>query len=309
MVEKHINDLENIDLEKKNSFVLTSYVKDVTSRALIYLNSGYPVHLKGCAGVGKTMIALHIAQVIEKPTTIIFGNEDFQTSDMIGLQYGYRKKLLVDNYVHSVHKKVEDYEQKWMDGRIIDACESGHTLIYDEFTRSRPETNNILLSVLEERVLELPISYKGNNKLIKVHPEFKAIFTSNPEEYVGVYKSQDALVDRLITIELDFPDKESEISIAKVKSGMPREKIDKLVTIARKFREQHKSNFVVSMRDSIKLCKIIVANKINIDIKSDIFRQVCIDVLTSGIGAQKANIDKFQLKEDVNGIIVSVLSN
>ena len=309
MTKEHINNLKDIDLSAKSGFVLTPYVKDITSRCLVYLNAGFPVHLKGPAGTGKTMLALYIAQIIGKPSTVIFGNEDFNTEDMVGLEYGFRRKLLVDDYIHSVHKSVEDYEQKWMDGRIIDACENGYTLIYDEFTRSKPETNNILLSVLEEKVLELPVGYKENNKLLKVHPEFKAIFTSNPEEYIGVYKSQDALLDRLITIELDFPDLESEVSIAKAKSGMNREKTEKIIAIVRKFREQHKSNFVVSLRDSIKICKVLEVGKISIDPNNSTFRAICEDVLTSGIGIQKAKIHHIKLRDEINSIINSVLKN
>ncbi len=300
MTQVQVNNSGNIKLDKRNDIVLTQYMKNMTSRALAYLNAGFPIHLKGCAGVGKTIIALHMAHVIKNPTTIIFGNEDFQTSDMVGLQYGYRKKLIIDEFVHSVYKKVEDYEQKWMDGRIVEACEKGHTLIYDEFNRSKPETNNILLSVLEERVLELPTSYRGEKKMIKVHPEFKAIFTSNPEEYAGVYKSQNALVDRLITIELDFPDKESEIGIAETKSGMNKEDVKKIVTIVRNLREKYKSKFDISIRHSIKLCKVIESNKIDIDEKNQIFRQICMDILTSGLSAQKANINKEEIINSIN---------
>ena len=308
MEQKHINNMDDISFDNKKDFILTPYIKDITKRALIYLNSGFPVHLKGPAGTGKTMTALYIAKVLGKPTTIIFGNEDLETSDMIGLQHGFRKKLILDNYIHSVHKRVEDFEQKWMDGRIVDTCESGNTLIYDEFTRSRSETNNILLSVLEEKVIELPISYTGENKLIKVHPEFRAIFTSNPEEYVGVYKSQDALVDRFITIELDFPDEESEILIAKAKSNMPVENVKKIVAIVRSFREQYKSRFVISLRDSIKLCKVMQINKVHIDPNNDTFKQICFDVLTSGVSVQKDNSAITQLRHDLDFIVNSFLS-
>lgn len=304
-----MNELDNIDLNKTKAFVLTPYAKGIVERALFYLNSGYPIHLKGCAGVGKTMLALYIAQMIGKPTTVIFGNEGVQTSDMVGLQHGFRKKVLEDNYVHSVHKRIEDYQQKWMDGRIVHACENGYTLIYDEFTRSKPETNNIFLSVLEERVLELPISYVGDNKLIKVHPEFKAIFTSNPEEYVGVYKSQDALVNRLITINLDFPDMESEANIVKAKSGMSKENVNKILTIVRGFRDLYKTHFTISMREAIKLCKVLKENKINIDSKNEIFKQICIDILTSGLDTYNTDIDKEQIKNDVYQIINLALNN
>ncbi len=80
------------------------------------------------------------------------------------------------------------------------ACKNGNTLIYDEFTRSRPEANNALLSVLEEKFLNLPRLRRADKGYMDVHPDFRAIFTSNPEEYAGVHKTQDALMDRLITI-------------------------------------------------------------------------------------------------------------
>lgn len=308
MSQKSINDLTNFNFGKKSDFVITPYVKDITSRALAYMKAGYPVHLVGPAGTGKTIISLYIAHMLQKPTTIIFGNEDFETSDMVGLQYGFRKKLIVDDYIRSVHKRVEDYEQKWMDGRIVEACENGYTLIYDEFTRSRPEANNILLSVLEEKILELPISYKGENKLIKVHPEFNTIFTSNPEEYAGVFKSQDAMIDRFITIELEFPDLASEATIAKAKSGISRENADKLVRIVRAFRKMYKSNFFVSLRESIKLCKVVHSNHIHVDSRNDTFIQICMDILTSGMNVKKASVDKDQLKNDLYGIITAVLA-
>lgn len=303
MGKEHASDLELANSNRNGVFTLTPHVKEISTRALIYLKAGYPVHLKGPAGTGKTATALYIARLIGKPVTIIFGNEGVETSDMVGLQYGFRMKVIEDNFIHSVHKRVEDFEQKWISGRIIDACEKGDTLIYDEFTRSRPETNNILLSVLEEKILELPINYYGENKLIKVHPEFKAIFTSNPEEYAGVYKSQDALIDRFITIELDFPDKSSEINIAKSVSGISSEDANILVTVVRNFRDLYKSMFVISLRDSIKLCKIVHMNKIPIDLDNNLFRRVCIDVITSGISAQKTDISITKLENDVDNLI------
>ena len=71
--------------------------------------------------------------------------------------------------------------QQWVDNRLTTACQFGLTLIYDEFTRSRPEANNVLLSILEERILVLP-NARGRESYLKVHPDFRAIFTSNPDQ-------------------------------------------------------------------------------------------------------------------------------
>lgn len=304
-----IKSLDDVAMAYNSVFTLTPYIKEITKRALLYLNAGYPIHLKGPAGTGKTVLAMYIAKLVGKPTTMIFGNEAVETSDIIGSDYGFTKKLIEDNYIHSVHKTVEDYEQKWIDGRIINACENGYVLIYDEFTRSRPETNNILLSVLEEKVLELPINYYGNNKLLKIHPDFKIIFTSNPEEYTGVYKFQDALVDRFITLELDFPDQNSEISIAAANSNLSVDKVRNLVEIVRNFREVYRSKFVVSLRDSIKLCRIIQTGNISIEYDNEVFKKVCIDVLTSGVSIQNTFNDQTKIKEVLDNIIKKVLQD
>jgi nitric oxide reductase NorQ protein len=303
MPKDGVKSLDDVTMAYNNAFTLTPYIEEISKRALLYLNAGYPIHLKGPAGTGKTVLAMYIAQLIGKPTTMIFGNEAVETSDIVGSDYGFTKKLVEDNYIHNVRKTVEDYEQKWIDGRIINACEKGYVLIYDEFTRSRPETNNVLLSVLEEKVLELPINYYGSNKLIKIHPDFKIIFTSNPEEYTGVYKSQDALVDRFITLELDFPDPASELSIAVANSGLSMDKAKALVSIVRNFREMNRLKFVVSLRDSIKLCKIVQNSNISVAYDNEIFRKVCMDVLTSGISVQRTNVDRTKIKEELETIM------
>ena len=106
---------------------------------------------------------------------MIHGDEEFSTSDLVGGEYGYRMKKVIDNFIHSVLKTEEDMSRRWVDNRLTVACKHGFTLIYDEFTRSRPEANNVLLAVLEERVLDLPHD-SGGESYLQVHPDFRAIF-------------------------------------------------------------------------------------------------------------------------------------
>jgi len=54
--------------------------------------------------------------------------------------------------------------------------------------------------------------------------QLPGIFTSNPEEYAGVHKTQDALRDRMVTIELDHFDEETEIAITEARSGIAARK-------------------------------------------------------------------------------------
>lgn len=214
-------------------FVESDQVRGIVARAAAYLDAGYPVHLSGPAGTGKTTLAFHVASQRGRPVSLIHGNDSFGGSDLVGKDSGYKKTSTIDNYIHSVLKTEEKVDVNWTDNRLTKACENGHTLIYDEFNRTRAEANNILLSILEEGILSLP---KAGGGYLRVHPEFRVVFTSNPEEYAGVHRAQDALLDRLITIQADHYDLETEIEIVARRGLVPVEHAAVFVELARVLR-------------------------------------------------------------------------
>jgi gas vesicle protein GvpN len=124
--------------EPSETFVLTLQLGGLVERALAYLRAGYPVNLAGPAGVGKTTLALHLAAQLRQPVTLIHGDDEFGSSDLVGSDQGYRRSKLIDNFIHSVVKTEETLKTLWADNRLTTACRHGHVLIYDEFTRSRP---------------------------------------------------------------------------------------------------------------------------------------------------------------------------
>ena len=265
---------------ESESFVRTAFIRDLTERALSYLRIGFPVHLSGPTGVGKTTLAFHLAAELSRPVILICGDYQFETSDLVGDLNGYRKRYVMDNFIRSVVKTDESITQNWVDSRLTTACEQGFTLIYDEFTRSRPEANNVLLSVLEEGILPLPVGRGGKN-YIKVHPDFTAILTSNPEEYAGVQKSQDALRDRMVTIELDNFDEETEVAITRAKSGLSPEQAECVVKVVRKARGVKKDKSMPTIRACIIIAKLY---KLKGDggANDGCLRQICRDVLLPG---------------------------
>lgn len=272
---------DHVQLEPGDGFVITPYIEDLTGRALAYLRVGYPVHFAGPAGTGKTTLAFHIAAQLGRPVTLIHGDDEFGSSDLIGRDSGYRKYKLVDNYIHSVVKSEEHMNTQWTDNRLTTACQKGYTLIYDEFTRSRPEANNALLSVLEEGILNLPGLRRGGQGYLKVHPDFRAIFTSNPEEYAGVHKTQDALMDRLITINLGHFDKESEVDITMAKSGLPLEDAEIIVELVRSLRGVGVNNNRPTIRAAIAIGRISAYMGAKVRGADPVFRRVCKDVLNA----------------------------
>jgi len=262
-------------------FVATPYVQDLSQRALAYLEVGYPVHFAGPAGTGKTTLVFHVAAQRGRPVVLIHGDDEFGSSDLVGRHSGYHKQRLVDNYIHSVLRTEESMNVTWMDNRLTMACKGGYTLIYDEFTRSRPEANNALLSILEEKILNLPKMSRGGDGYLEVHPEFRAIFTSNPEEYAGVHKTQDALMDRLITVSLGHFDRETEIQIALAKSGLTRADAEIIVDVVRELRGFGVNNHRPTIRACIAIAKILAHQGARARRDDPVFQWACRDVLNT----------------------------
>lgn len=266
-----------------DGFIETPYINRLINRALDYLKCGFAVHLTGPTGVGKTTMALHIAAILSRPMVLICGDHEFGTSDLVGAVSGFRRKYTRDNFIRSVLKTEEVMTSQWVDNRLTVACKYGYTLVYDEFTRSRPEANNVFLSVLEGRILPLPRSNGKGEDYIKVHKDFAAIFTSNPEEYAGVFKSQDALKDRLVTIALDGFDEYTEIAITHAKSKISFEDAERIVQLVRSIRQLYPDKYLPSLRSCIKVAKILKLRGERASKNSNFFKDVCKDVLLNDV--------------------------
>jgi len=280
-------------------FVETKYVKDITNRTISYIKAGFPVHFRGPSGTGKTTLAMHVATKIGRPVVMIHGDEEFTTSDLVGGEYGYRFRKVVDRFVSRVLKVEEDMVKRWVDNRLTVACKYGFTLIYDEFTRSRPEANNILLSILQEKMMDLPVG-RGEEPYLRVDPDFTAIFTSNPEEYAGVHRSQDALRDRMITIDLDHFDYDTEVAITKAKSKLSKQHAEIIVNIVRGLRESGKCEFAPTIRGCIMIAKTIKVQNITPIKSNGLFRVICQDILTSETSRVGSKTNQAKVKEEVN---------
>ena len=263
---------------RPRQFVSTPSIDRVATRALRYLQSGYSVHLQGPAGTGKTTLALHLADLLSRPIMLLFGDDEFKTSDLIGNQSGFTRKKVFDNFIHSVVKMEDEVRQNWVDSRLTLACREGFTLVYDEFNRSRPEVNNVLLSALEEKLLVLPPN-SSRSEYIRVNPHFRAIFTSNPAEYCGVHATQDALLDRLITINMPEPDELTQHEILVQKTEIDRESAALIVQLVKMFRHQTLATDSSGLRSCLMIAKICKEHNIDVFPENGNFRELCQDIL------------------------------
>ncbi|NQT54343.1 hypothetical protein HQ576_19960 [bacterium] len=121
---------------------------------------------------------------------------------------------------------------------------------------------------------------RGSESFIRVDPRFTAIFTSNPSEYAGVYKAQDALKDRIINIKLGHYDRETEVAITTARSGLAREEAEKVVDLVRAYRTECNGNGrAPSIRASIMIAKIL--SVYGASAGDPRFVRTCVDVLDS----------------------------
>jgi len=138
---------------------------------------------------------------------------------------------------------------------------------------------------------------------LKVHPRFSAIFTSNPEEYAGTHKAQDALRDRMVTMDLDYFDRKTEVAITQAKSGLSKEDSGKIVNIVRAMRKNNPCEFPPTVRSCITLAKAAVINKGKVSAKDPIFRELAQDILVSQATRSPWSSKRKEIEELVNKLI------
>ena len=258
-----------------DNFVEAFEIKKIMRRIKLWLDSGYPVHLVGPTGCGKSSLAMYVAKKIGRPVVWINGDESITTTDLVGGYSQVETETLRDKYVHNVFKSRDILKADWVDNPLTLACKYGYTLIYNEFSRTKPAANNVLLSIFEEGILELPTKF-GEERYVKVHPEFKAILTSNPIEYAGVYRPQDALLDRVVGIYMGYYDFEVELQIVKKQTGASLEEATRVVSLVRALRD----GLPDAQKPGTRACIMIARGLKNLNSRGDIgLEDLCIDVL------------------------------
>ena len=279
-----------VELHPRSDLFEDDNLRSLEQRAMTYLRAGIPVHLRGPAGTGKSTMALQVATRLGRPVALMSGDHGVSSSDLIGKEGGVRTRRVVDRFIHNVQKQETETSAIWLDSTLTTAILNGYTLFYDEFTRSPPEANNALLMALEERRLIIP-ARSGDEQYIEAHPEFRAIFTSNPDDYAGVKTPQDALIDRMITLEMGEQDRLTEAGIVSVRTGLDLQTASPIVDIVRAIREDT-GHQCASVRSAIMIGTVVSAEGLEPSADDPAFVQLCVDALYARWASTQQSADR-----------------
>ncbi len=286
-IEREKVESEYLTPEVKN-WVETDSVKVIKERVKNWLSLKHPVHIIGPTGCGKTLLALQVAKELGRPAVWINGDESIATTDLIGGYSQVEVSSIRDKYIHNVFKDKDILKAEWVDNPLTLACKYGYTLVYNEFSRSKAAANNVLLSIFSEGILELPTQF-GEERYVKVHPDFRTIFTSNSIEYAGIHRPQDALLDRMVGIYMDYHDKETEAKIIAAQSGIKEEHALLIANLLHSLRIKFPPEDLVGTRAGVMVAQALkLANSYN----KESVKQLLADVITS----KTKNIQHFNEK-------------
>lgn len=217
-------------LSRKSHFFEDDAISSILQRAQTYVAAGACLNLSGPAGLGKTSMALRVAERLGRPVSFMAGNQWLDATDFVGREVGQTSRTIVDKYIQSVRRT--DYEMRadWKDSILAVSMQKGYTLVYDEFTRASPDANSILISVLEEGIL-VKTDRASKGSYIEAHPDFRIIVTSNPHDYVGVNGAPDALLDRMVTLPLPQLSAQTAAGIVAMRTGLDPHTSHRIVSV------------------------------------------------------------------------------
>jgi nitric oxide reductase NorQ protein len=157
--------------------------------------------------------------------------------------------------------------------------------------------------VLAEGILNLPRVHEGPENYLTVHHSFRAILTSNPEEYAGVFETADSLIDRVITIHVGHFDRQTELGIVQGKSGLSATDAGTVVDLVRalRLREDRQQ---LTVRGAPALARVAAAAGIRPDLSDPLFHCACRDILHAADADLEKAAKPVARPSDAAGVVV-----
>lgn len=126
----------------------------------------------------------------------------------------------------------------WQDGMLTKAVRNGWVFLADELNAAPPETLMPLHGLLEDggsRSLEL--TEKG--EVIEPHDDFTFVGTMNPPHHEGTKELNDALMGRMIPIEIPYLPADAEVGLLHSQTSLAKADCRELVDLAGDLRSSY----------------------------------------------------------------------
>ncbi len=203
------------------------------------LRANVPLLLEGHTGTGKTFTIMELANTQGKTLHVINVSGELTVDSILG-----QNTLMDGNVV-------------WRDGVLTTAMKNGDWVLFDEMNTALPEVLTVINGVLDDsRSVTLP---NDTNERVQAHEDFRFIGTQNPStgKYAGTARLNDALLNRMIKVEIGFMDGNAEVAALKTHtSKMSDTSIRLLVDMANYTRSRNNFDDKISTRDLVKIIRL-----------------------------------------------------
>ncbi|TXT54700.1 MAG: Propionate catabolism operon regulatory protein [Promethearchaeota archaeon] len=196
---------------------------------------GKNILIEGEVGVGKTTLAKAVSSYFDSNFFRIDCSEETLPHNLVG--YWDPPLVISKGYI----------EDSYIYGPLAKAMKDGGCLFINEINRMPENTQNTLLTALDERILDIP-------KLKTMHAGngFFTIATLNPAAHIGVTALGEAIKDRFVWIKLAYQKPEEEIQIIKQETSMNSDDADKIVSLAEKIILKTRNHVSIRRGSSIR---------------------------------------------------------
>lgn len=194
------------NLKKEIAKVIIGQETVIEQLAIALFSRGHAL-LMGVPGLAKTLLVSSVAEALELSFSRIQFTPDLMPADITGTDI------------------IQETETGKREFQFIKGPVFANLLLADEINRAPAKTQAAMLEAMQERrVTALGHSYE-------LDPPFFVLATQNPVEQEGTYPLPEAQLDRfMFLIDVDYPSEEEEKRIARETTGIPKEKIQSVIT-------------------------------------------------------------------------------
>ncbi len=180
---------------------------NIIEKILIGLFSGGHCLLIGVPGLAKTLMVKTLSQILDLSFKRIQFTPDLMPSDITGTEVIQEDTVSMKRIL------------KFLPGPVF-----ANLILADEINRAPPKTQAALLEAMQEYQVTV------GGKRYPLPQPFLVLATQNPIELEGTYPLPEAQLDRfMLSIYIDYPEKEEEKKIAELTTYQLLSEVDKIL--------------------------------------------------------------------------------